>query len=147
MRIMDANLMDHPSKGIVSMIYHMADLRFHVGTKHIWRLFKLMGRETLYRSKNFTINGLLEYIRPYLLMNLKIERSNQMWLIYITYISQIRTDLCIWCHLWKYSAGKYFLGSFPTAKRFKQVLEEVIREYWKPEIINSDQGNQYTSAP
>ncbi|MDO9553369.1 hypothetical protein [Rhodonellum sp.] len=58
MRIMDRHLMNHPSEGVVSMVYLLTGMGFVVGPKRIRRLFRLMGRETLYRRKNLTKAGL-----------------------------------------------------------------------------------------
>lgn len=86
MQLMDRHLTEHPTEGVVSMVYLLAGLGFIVGPKRIRRLFKLMGRETIYRRKNLTKSGLREYIRPYLLRNLNVQRVNQVWVTDITYI-------------------------------------------------------------
>ena len=54
MKIMDKHLLDHPTEGVVSMVYLLTSLGFLVGPKRVRRLFRLMGRETLYRRKNLT---------------------------------------------------------------------------------------------
>jgi putative transposase len=59
---------------------------FIVGPKRIRRLFRLMGRNTIYRRKNLTKSGMKEFIKPYMLRNLKISHANQIWCTDITYI-------------------------------------------------------------
>ncbi|SIT18704.1 IS3 family transposase [Belliella pelovolcani] len=148
MGIMDRHLTDHPTEGVVSMVYLLTGLGFVVGPKRIRRLFRLMGRETLYRRKNLTKSGLREYIRPYLLRNLKIERPNQVWVTDITYIPMQKGFMFLTAVMDVYSRKilSWGISNSQDAKWCKQVIEEAIREYGKPEIVNSDQGSQYTSA-
>lgn len=148
MEIMDRHLTEHPTEGVVSMVYLLTGLGFVVGPKRIRRLFKLMGRETLYRRKNLTKSGLREYIRPYLLRNLKIERPNQVWVTDITYIPMQKGFMYLTAVMDVYSRKilSWGISNSQDAKWCKQILEEAIREYGRPEIVNSDQGSQYTSA-
>jgi putative transposase len=148
MEIMDRHLTEHPTEGVVSMVYLLTGLGFVVGPKRIRRLFKLMGRETLYRRKNLTKSGLREYIRPYLLRNLKIERPNQVWVTDITYIPMQKGFMYLTAVMDVYSRKilSWGISNSQDAKWCKEVLEEAIREYGSPEIVNSDQGSQYTSA-
>ncbi|AFL83016.1 transposase [Belliella baltica DSM 15883] len=148
MGIMDRHLTDHPTEGVVSMVYLLTGLGFVVGPKRIRRLFRLMGRETLYRRKNLTKSGLREYIRPYLLRNLKIERPNQVWVTDITYIPMQKGFMFLTAVMDVYSRRilSWGISNSQDAKWCKQVIEEAIRENGKPEIVNSDQGSQYTSA-
>lgn len=148
MEIMDRHLTEHPTEGVVSMVYLLTGLGFIVGPKRIRRLFKLMGRETLYRRKNLTKSGLREYIRPYLLRNLKIERPNQVWVTDITYIPMQKGFMYLTAVMDVYSRKilSWGISNSQDAKWCKEVLQEAIREYGRPEIVNSDQGSQYTSA-
>lgn len=148
MQIMDRHLTEHATEGVVSMVYLLTGLGYVVGPKRIRRLFKLMGRETLYRRKNLTKSGLREYIRPYLLRNLKIERPNQVWVTDITYIPMQKGFMYLTAVMDIYSRKilSWGLSNSQDAKWCKQVLEKAIRSYGKPEIVNSDQGSQYTSA-
>ena len=148
MGIMDRHLTDHPTEGVVSMVYLLTGLGFVIGPKRIRRLFGLMGRETLYRRKNLTKSGLREYIRPYLLRNLKIERPNQVWVTDITYIPMQKGFMYLTAIMDVYSRNilSWGISNSQDAKWCKQVLDEAIREYGRPEIVNSDQGSQYTSA-
>jgi putative transposase len=54
MNIMDRQLTKHPTEGVVSMVYILMSMGFIVGPKHIRRLFRMMGRNTIYRRKNLT---------------------------------------------------------------------------------------------
>ena len=45
-----------------------------------------MGLMAIYPKRNLSKLGLSKYTRPYLLKGLKIERSNHVWAIDITYI-------------------------------------------------------------
>jgi len=148
MRIMDRHLAIHSTEGVVSMVYLLTGLGFVVGPKRIRRLFRLMGHETLYRRKNLTKAGLREHIRPYLLRNLRIERPNQVWVTDITYIPMRRGFLYLTAVMDVYSRKilSWGLSNSQDAKWCLEVLEEAVRRYGKPEIVNSDQGSQYTSA-
>lgn len=148
MNIMDKHLLDHPTEGVVSMVYMLTALGFLVGPKRVRRLFRLMGRETLYRRKNLTKSGLREYKRPYLLRNLHIERPNQVWVTDITYIPMQKGFMYLTAVMDVYSRKilSWGVSNSQDAAWCKDVLQEAIIKYGKPEIVNSDQGSQYTSA-
>ena len=86
MNIMDKHLTSHPTEGVESMVLYLRELGYPVGPKRIRRLFKLMGRQTLYRRKNLTKLGVSKFIKPYLLRGMDISRPNQVWSTDITYI-------------------------------------------------------------
>lgn len=86
MNIMDRHLTKHPTEGVKSMVFLLMSMGFIVGPKRIRRLFRMMGRNTIYRRKNLTKSGMKEFIKPYLLRNLKITHANQVWCTDITYI-------------------------------------------------------------
>ncbi|MEO6964157.1 MAG: hypothetical protein ABIY90_19470 [Puia sp.] len=69
-----------------SMVDWLRDLGYPVGPKRIMRMFRLMGRQTLYRRRNLTKLGLKKFIWPYLLRGLKITHPNQVWCTDTTYI-------------------------------------------------------------
>jgi len=148
MGIMDKHLLNHATEGVVSMVYLLTALGFVVGPKRIRRLFSLMGRQTIYRRKNLTKMGLREYIRPYLLRNLLIDRPNQVWVTDITYVPMAKGFMYLTAVMDVYSRKVLAWGHYNSqdAEWCKQVVEEAIERYGKPEIINSDQGSQYTSA-
>lgn len=90
MSILDKHLTNHPTEGVNSMVLLLRSMGYPVGPKRIRRLFKVMGRETIYRRKNLTKLGLKEFIKPYLLKDMKIIHANQVWCTDITYIPMKR---------------------------------------------------------
>jgi putative transposase len=80
-------------------------------------------------------------------VNLKVERANQVWAVDITYIPMKRGFMYLFAIIDLYS--RYTVGwglsNTMTAEWCAGVLEEAISRYGKPEIINSDQGSQFTS--
>jgi len=83
---MDKHLTDHPTEGVVSLVLFFIARHYPVGPKRIRRLLKIMGRQTIYRRKNLTKQGMKEFIKPYLLNRLEITRAGQVWCTDITYI-------------------------------------------------------------
>ena len=148
MHLMDEHLLYHPTEGVWSMVYYLRDKGYPVGPKRIRRLLKVMGRETIYRRKNLTKTGLREYIRPYLLRGLEITQANQVWCTDITYIPMRKGFMYLTAIMDVYSRKilSWGISNSMDAKWCKNVLDDAIGKYGLPEIINSDQGSQYTSA-
>ncbi len=148
LQILDKHLADHPTEGVKSMVDLLRALGFPVGPKRVRRLFRLMGHETIYRRKNLTKLGLRKYIKPYLLRGLKITRSNQVWCTDITYIPMRKGFMYLTAIMDVYSRKivSWGISNSLAAQWCKNVLEEAIGTHGKPEIINSDQGTQYTCA-
>jgi putative transposase len=59
-------LLGHPTEGVKSMVLLLRSLGYPIGPKRIRRLFRIMGRETMYRRKSLTKSGLKQFIKPYL---------------------------------------------------------------------------------
>jgi len=147
MRLMDEHVLKYPAEGVQSNLYMLRELGYNVNIKRVRRLLQLMGHMAIYPKKNLSKLGLAKYIRPYLLRNLKIERSNQVWAIDITYIPMARGFMYCTAIIDVYSRKIVGWGISNTleTKWCLNVLNEAIRNFGKPEIINSDQGSQFTS--
>lgn len=148
MALLDKHLTDHPTEGVVSMVYYLKGLGYPVGPKRIRRLFRLMGRQTIYRRKNLTKMGLREFVKPYLLRGLKVTYPNQVWSTDITYIPMARGFMYLTAVMDVYSRKilSWGISNSLEANWCLQVLQQAIAEHGKPQIVNSDQGSQYTSA-
>ena len=114
--------------------------------KRVRRLLRLMGIMAIYPKKNLSRLGQAKYIRPYLLRDLKITRPNQVWAIDITYIPMPKGFLYLTAIIDVYS--RYVVGwgisNTLDASCSLEVTKEAIEKHGKPEIINSDQGSQFT---
>jgi putative transposase len=146
MRIMDEKFTDDPTLGVLGMRNELLDLGLKHGPRRIRRLLRKMGIEAIYPKKNLSRRGLIKYVRPYLLRGLKIERANQVWAIDITYIPMKNGFMYLTAIIDVYS--RFIVGwqISNTLEKETQtaVLEQAIKRWGAPEIINSDQGSQYT---
>jgi len=147
MNIMDKHLLVHPTEGVLSMVDYLKELGYPIGPKRIRRLFGLMGRQTLYRRKNLTKQGIKEFIKPYLLRNLEITHANQVWCTDITYIPMAKGFMYMIAFIDVYSRKimGWSISNSMTKQWCVAALEEAIAANGKPLIINSDQGSQFTS--
>lgn len=146
MRLMDEHYLEHPTAGVLRMQDFLLLLGFIVNVKRVRRLLRKMGLMAIYPKRNLSKLGQAKYIRPYLLRNLKIIRPNQVWAIDITYIPMAKGFLYLTAIIDVYS--RYVVGwglsNSLDAAHSHQVLKEAIARHGKPEIINSDQGSQFT---
>ena len=145
--IMDKHLLKHSTEGVLSMVELLKSMGYPVRPKRVRRLFKVMGYQTIYRKKSLTKNDLKEFIKPYLLRGLKITHANQVWCTDITYIPMARGFMYLTTFIDLYSRRIVGWGISNTMSKqwCLQVLGRAIETNGKPEIINSDQGSQYTS--
>jgi putative transposase len=146
MRLMDEHYLKHPTEGVIRMRDFLLALGIVANHKRVRRLLRLMGLMAIYPKKNLSRLGQAKYIRPYLLKDIEIVRPNQVWAIDITYIPMPKGFLYLTAILDVYS--RYVVGwgisNTLDAACSLSVTKEAIKMYGKPEIINSDQGSQFT---
>ncbi len=146
MRLMDEHYLEHPTEGVIRMQDFLLALGFVVNHKRVRRLLRLMGLMAIYPKRNLSKLGLKKYIHPYLLKGLDINRPNKAWAIDVTYIPMKNGFLYLTAIIDIYS--RYVVGwgisNSLEADATLSVLKQAIKDYGKPEIINSDQGSQFT---
>ena len=106
-----------------------------------------MGLTTIYPKKNLSKPNLAEYKYPYLLKDLDINRSNQVWASDITNIPMFRGFMYMYAIIDVYS-GKivgWDVSNTMSLEWCKSVTSQAIEAYGKPEIFNTYQGSQFTS--
>lgn len=148
MRIMDEHLLKRPSEGVISMVNLLAQKGYQVNHKRVRRLLRKMGKMAIYPRKMLSVLGKKIYVRPYLLNGLVIDRPNQVWAIDITYIPMAKGFMYCTAIIDLYSRMIVGWGIANTLenKWCLNVLETAIEQYGCPQIINSDQGSQFTSS-
>jgi len=121
---------------------------FAVGRRHVATLMRRMGIEALYRKPNTSKKHPRHPVFPYLLRGLTIDRANQVWAMDITYIPMARgfvflTAVLDW-HSRRVLAHR--LSITMEAEFCVEALQEAIAHYGQPEIMNTDQGSQFTGT-
>ena len=119
-----------------------------VGRRHVTTLMRRMGLEAIYRKPRTSIPAREAAIRPYLLANLSIERPNQVWTSDITYLPMAHGFMYLAAILDVASRKvlAFRLSNTLTADFCVEALQEAMARFGKPEIFNTDQGAQFTSA-
>jgi putative transposase len=118
------------------------------GRLHITTLMKRMGVEALYRKPNTSKPAPGHKIYPYLLRKLAVTRPNQVWAMDITYIPMARGFIYLAAVLdWFTRRVLSWRVSITLEADFCiEAVEEALARHGKPEIFNTDQGSQFTSA-
>jgi putative transposase len=142
MRRLDELYLQYPFLGSRRMA-----VMLEVNRKRIQRLMRIMGIEALYPKPNLSRPAPGHEIYPYLLRGVSIERPNQVWSSDITYIPMQGGFLYL-------VAVMDWFSRFVLSWELSNTLEtsfcsaalEAAFGYGQPEIWNSDQGSQFTSA-
>lgn len=148
MRLMDEEFHEHPTHGVIQMQDFLFAFMFTVNQKRIRRLLRKMGIMAIYPKRNLSKLGQAKYKRPYLLRGLKIDHPNQVWAIDITYLPMAHGFMYLTAIIDVYSRYVVAWDIFNSldAENSLAVFKMAIARYGKPEIINSDQGSQFTCA-
>ncbi|WP_298965091.1 IS3 family transposase [uncultured Roseibium sp.] len=118
-----------------------------VGRLHVATLMKKMDIEAIYRRPNTSKPAPGHKIYPYLLRKLAVTRPNQVWAMDITYVPMARgfVYLCAVVDWFSRRVLSWRLSITMEAAFCIEAVEEALARYGKPEILNTDQGSQFTS--
>jgi putative transposase len=149
MRLMDEHYLEFPFKGSRRMYVHVKeDLGLEVSQNRIDRLYyDVMGLRSILPGPHTSKRCKDHKVYPYLLRDLKIVRSNQVWATDITYIPMPKGFMYLIAIIDLYSrfVVHWSLSNTMDALWCAQTFTEAIKLNGKPEIINTDQGSQFTS--
>ena len=146
-RRIDALHLEHPFAGSRLLKKLLRAEGYAVGRKHVATLMRRMGIEALYRKQSTSKRHPEHAIYPYLLRHVAIERANQAWALDITYIP-MRRGFVYFCAVMDWASRKilaFRLSNTLTADFCVEALEEAMGRHGVPEIVNTDQGSQFTS--
>jgi putative transposase len=147
MRWMNEQYLNTPFYGVERLLVLLLVMGYKINHKRLRRLMKLQGWQTLYPTRKTTRIDPAAYKYPYLLNGLSIERRNQVWAIDITYIAMEKgfMYLCAVIDIHTRYVVGWGISNSMTAEWCTNIVKEAIAIHGKPEIINSDQGTQFTS--
>lgn len=149
MRLIDEHYLEHPYKGARRMhIWLTKDKGYKVSKKRVRRLYSgIMGLRSLLPGPHTSRPNLAHQVYPYLLRGLSIDRPNQVWALDITYIPMAKGYMYLIAIIDLYSrfVVGWSLSNSMEAQWAKQCLQDAIDQHGKPDILNTDQGAQFTS--
>jgi putative transposase len=148
MRRIDELHLDCPFAGSRMLCGLLRQEGTKTGRRHIRTLMRRMGIEALYRRPRTTKPEPGHKIFPYLLRGLDITRPNQVWAMDITYIPMARgfVYLAVVLDWFSRRVLSWRLSITMEAAFCVEALEEALARHGKPEIVNTDQGSQFTGA-
>lgn len=147
MRALDEQYTKTPFYGVARMTAQLRRGGRQVNPKRVRRLLRLMGLEAVYPKPRLSANNGESRVFPYLLRDVAVVRPNQVWAADITYIRLAKGFAYLTAVMDWYS--RYVLSwemSMTLEAEFCVAALERALGRGRPEIFNSDQGVQYTSA-
>jgi putative transposase len=147
MRLIDELYTLHPFYGVRQITRRLRQLKHRVNFKRVRRLMRLMGLIAQCPKPNLSKPAPGYKIYPYLLRNLTISRANQVWCMDITYVP-IEGGFVYLCAVLDWYSRKVLAWSLSNSLDTAfclDALREAIKHHGVPEIMNTDQGSQFTS--
>jgi putative transposase len=146
MRRIDQLHLAHPTAGarMLRDILRREDLA--IGRRQVATLMRRMGLEAIYRKPRTSDRHPGHKVYPYLLRDVVIDRVNQVWaldtntpmargFVYLTAVIDVASR-CVLAHR---------VATTLEACHAVEALEQAFARYGTPEIVNTDQGSQFTA--
>ena len=145
MRLLDEEHMRHPASGSRQLVDFLEDQAMGVNRKRIQRLMRKMGIEGISPKRRTTLAAAGHQVYPYLLRNIKIDRPNQVWCSDFTYVPMATGFMYLVAVMDWYSRHilSWRLSNSMDADFCVEALDSAL-EGGTPEIMNTDQGSQFT---
>ena len=147
MERMDRMYYQDPTRGTRRWRADLALAGIRISRGKVRRLMRIMDITAVGAKVSTSGGDPASYKYPYLLRGLAINRVNQVWQIDISYIPLKRGFMYLVAIIDVYS--RYIVGwsvsNTMEATLVVACVEQAVKIYGEPEIINSDQGSQFTS--
>ncbi|TYC65079.1 IS3 family transposase [Stappia sp. BW2] len=147
MRQIDEQFLETPFFGVRQMTWHLKNEGHRVNEKRIRRLMRLMGLMPIYQKPNTSRPAKGHKIWPYLLKGLRVDRPNHVWAADITYLPMRRGFLYLVAIIDWFTRKvlAWRISNTLEADFCVEALNEAVHKFGSPEIMNTDQGSQFTS--
>lgn len=112
------------------------------------RAKRLMGIEAIYQKPNTSKGHPGHAVYPYLLRGVTIDRPNQVWCAGISYIPMAQGFVYLVAVMdwFSWRVLSWRLSITMQTDYCVEALRQAVELYGQPEIFNTDQGAQFTSA-
>lgn len=148
MRRIDELHLEHPFMGARMLRDQLARIGLYAGRRHIRTLMQRMGIEALAPQPGTSKAAPGNKIYPYLLRKLPIIRVNQVWALDTTYIPMAKGFVYLTAVVDVASRRvlTHKVAITMEACHAREIIEEAFARYGTPEIVNTDQGSQFTAT-
>ena len=148
MRRIDELHLNYPFAGSRMLRDLLALEGINTGRLHVATLMKRMAIEAIYRKPNTSKPGPGHKIYPYLLRDLPVVKPDQVWATDISYIPMAHGFVYLVAVVDWFSRRvlAWRVSITMEAEFCIEALQEALAKHGQPEIFNTDQGSQFTSA-
>ena len=148
MRLIDETYLAYPFFGSRQMARWLRRQGETINRKRVQRLMREMGLEAIYRKPNLSRAHPGHRIYPYLLRNVAVTRPNHVWATAITYVP-VQGGYAYLCAVIAWHSRcvlAWELSNTLDAGFCVRAVQRALAAHGTPEIFNTDQGCQFTSA-
>lgn len=147
MRQIDELHLEHPFMGARQLVRQLRRLGFEVGRLHVRTLMLRMGIRAMAPQPGTSKPAPGHKVYPYLLRNVAVVRANQVWALDTTYIP-MRQGFVYLTAIVDVASRRVMAHKVATtleACHAKEILQQALARHGTPEIVNTDQGSQFTA--
>ena len=146
-RRIDELHLEHPFMGARMLRDQLRREGITVGRRHVTTLMLRMGIQALAPQPGTSKRAPGHKIYPYLLRKLPITRPNQVWALDTTYIPMARGFVYLTAVVDVASRRvlAHRVAITLEAIHAKEVIAQALARWGTPEIVNTDQGSQFTA--
>ena len=148
MRRIDELHLEHPFMGTRMLRRELAKDGIEVGRQHISTLMQRMNIRSLAPQPGTSKPCAGHTIYPYLLRHVAVSRSNQVWALDTTYIPMQKGFVYLTAVI---DVASRRVLAHKTATTLEachavEIIEQAFAKFGTPEIVNTDQGSQFTAS-
>lgn len=148
MELLDKQYLNKPYYGVYRMWQWLVrDKGYKINIKRVRRLCRLMGLEAIGPKPNTSRPAPGHKVYPYLLRGLEVTHSNHVWATDITYVPMAHGFMYLMAviDLKSRYVLNWSVSNTMDADWCAEVFREAVRKHGAPDILNTDQGSQFTS--
>jgi putative transposase len=147
MRRLDELHLQHPFMGARMLRDQLARDGVQVGRRHVRTLMLRMGIESLAPQPGTSKATPGHKVYPYLLRKLPITHANQVWALDTTYIPMAKGFVYLTAVVDVFSRRvlAHKVAITLEACHAREIIEQAFARYGVPQIVNTDQGSQFTA--
>ena len=147
MRRLDELHLEHPFMGARMLKRELAQEGIEVGRRHIGTLMQILNIEAMAPKPGTSKPRLGHTIYLYLLRHVSVTQANQVWALDTTYIPMAK-GLVYLTAVIDVASRRVLAHKVATtleAYHAVEIMEQAFARFGTPDIVNTDQGSQFTA--